>query len=333
MPFPEPERIRLPSLTTPRGAELESIELSVHVAGEGPTVVLCHGFPELAYSWRHQFGALVEAGYRVIAPDMRGYGASDRPASVDAYDLEHLTGDLVRLLDHFEVERAIFAGHDWGGFVIWAMPIAWPSRVAGLIGVNTPNRPMPTTALMRAMVADPERLYLLWFQEPGVAEAKLDPLARMVFEKMMRRAREPEGPGGLAAAVASGNEDFDGNPFRRIETIEAIGDEILSSGELETYVEAFERTGFEGGINWYRNIDRNAEVFPGVGATTLKMPCLMITAEWDLALPPAFAEGMESTCLDLELHMIKQCGHWTQHEKPEELNALLVDFLTRRFPA
>ena len=332
MSLPEAEMIRLPELVTPQGTTLAPIELSVHVAGEGPTVVLCHGFPELAYSWRHQFAALVGAGYRVIAPDMRGYGKSDCPAEIDDYDIEHLTGDLVRLLDHFGVEKAIFAGHDWGGSVIWATPIVWPERVAGLIGVNTPNRPMPTTPLLRSMIKDDERLYILWFQEPGVAEARMDPLAGMIFEKLMRGARAPDGPGMLAAG-AGDDPDRSANPFMRVESMGKEGAEILSAEELATYVAAFETTGFRGGINWYRNIDKNAEMFPGVGTTELKMPCLMVTAEWDPAIPPSFAEGMGDTCLDLEMHMIEKCGHWTQHEKSEELNGLLVDFLQRRFPA
>ena len=135
--FPDPTRIDLST----------GIALSVHQAGpdDGVPVVLCHGFPELAYSWRHQVRALSEAGFYAIAPDMRGYGASDSPEGIASFDLEHLTSDLAGLLDALEIERAVFAGHDWGGFVAWGMPIAYPERTAGVIGVNTPYVPFPDT--------------------------------------------------------------------------------------------------------------------------------------------------------------------------------------------
>ncbi len=165
MPFPAPCRVTLPARRTAGGDAVPEITLSVHDAGQGPAVVLCHGFPELAYSWRHQFDALVARGFRVIAPDQRGYGGSDAPAPVEAYDLEHLTGDLVALLDALGLERAVFAGHDWGGFVAWALPVLHPDRTV----------PFPTTGFLRQLFPDDEKLYILWFQQEGVAEGVLDP--------------------------------------------------------------------------------------------------------------------------------------------------------------
>ena len=159
--FPPPRRVTLPERTGASGAREPALTLSVHESGSGPAVVLCHGFPELAYSWRRQIPALAAAGFRVIAPDQRGYGGSDAPAPVEAYDLEHLTGDLVALLDALGLERAVFAGHDWGGFVAWAMPVLHPDRTAGVIGVNTPYIPFPTTGFLRQLFPDDEKLYIL----------------------------------------------------------------------------------------------------------------------------------------------------------------------------
>ena len=318
MDFPSARRIRLPE----RG-----LTLSVHEAGQGPAVVLCHGFPELAYSWRHQVRALADAGFRVIAPDQRGYGGSDAPEAVEAYGMEHLTGDLVALLDALGIERAVFAGHDMGGFVAWAMPVMHPERTAGVIGVNTPYVPFPTTAQLRKAFSEDEKLYILWFQQPGVAEGTLDRHPRLVFEKLMvrgapRRSLTQQGQAGRGF-----------NPFRRLETLPQLGAPLLSAAEIDVYEKAYAARGFRGSINWYRNADRNAARFPDVSTKPISLPCLMITAQWDEALPPEMAKHMPQVCSDLEMHMIRECGHWTQQEKPEELNRLMVDWLQRRFRA
>jgi pimeloyl-ACP methyl ester carboxylesterase len=332
MPFPAPRRLSLPARRTRGGDEVPPIQLSVHEAGSGPAVVLCHGFPELAYSWRHQFGALVAAGFRVIAPDGRGYGGSDRPEPIRAYDIHHLCSDLVGLLDVLGIERAVFAGHDWGGFVVWAMPILHPDRTAGVIGVNTPylpRSPIPPLQLFRALVGGKiERHYITWFQEPGVAEGVLDIRVRLVFEKLMRRGVDEA---TLQKRLLADSEGPDMNPFRRLEQVETLGKELLTPAELETYVSTFTRTGFRGGINWYRNFDRNWETAPEVGVAKVELPCLMVTAQWDWALRPEFAAGMPALVADLELQQIAECGHWTQQEKPAELNRILADWLSRRF--
>jgi pimeloyl-ACP methyl ester carboxylesterase len=310
------------SLPPARKISLRDVALSVHDAGEGPAVVMCHGFPELAYSWRHQFPALVGAGFRAIAADQRGYGASDAPSEIEAYGIESLAGDMAQLLDALEIDRAVFVGHDWGGFVAWAMPILHPDRTAGVIGVNTPYVPFPTTSLLRAVYPDEDGMYILWFQKPGVAEAVLDPNPRLCFERLMRR-------GAPLEKIAANATDF--NPFRRLTSLAEVSEALLSEDELQVYVDAYTKSGFRGGINWYRNIDRNKDRIPDVGAKVLEIPCLMITAEWDAALRPEMAAGMPSVCKDLEMHCIPQCGHWTQQEKPAELNRLMVDWLRRRF--
>ncbi len=321
--LPAPRRVTIPERPGARGATIPEVTLSVYDAGTGPAVVLCHGFPELAFSWRHQVEALAEAGFRVIAPDQRGYGASDSPEGIESFDLEHLTSDLAGLLEVLEIERAVFAGHDWGGFVAWGMPIAYPERTAGVIGVNTPYVPFPDTATLRLAFDDDDKLYILWFQKPGVAEAVLDRDPRLVFDKLMRSGRPIQGAGLVARE--------DANPFRRLESFDPESDPLLDGEELDTYARAFEKSGFRGGVSWYRNIDRNKTLFPEIGTRALELPCLMITAEWDGALRPEMAAGMPALCSDLETHMIRECGHWTQQEKPEELNRLMIDWLRRRF--
>ncbi len=202
------------------------------------------------------------------------------------------------------------------------MPVLHPERCLGAIGVNTPYIPFPTTDVLRAAFPDDEKLYILWFQKPGVAEGVLDRNPRLVFEKLMRRGVKREG---------TLRESGDANPFRALEDLESTSGELLSAEEIDTYARAFEKSGFFGPVSWYRNIDRNKRLVPDLGTRPLSLPCLQITAEWDFALPPEMAAGMSAVCSDLETHMIAECGHWTQQEKPEELNRLLVDWLSRRF--
>ncbi len=318
--FPTPRNVALPG---------RDITLSVHEMGEGPAVVFSHGFPELAFSWRHQLPAVATAGFRAIAPDQRGYGGSTAPRAIDAYGLTELTGDLVALLDALEIEKAVFVGHDWGGFVVWGMPVLHPERTAGVVGVCTPYVAMPPTDTMRLAVGgEDERLYILWFQEEGVAEGVMDPQIRKLFTGMMRAPLPPE---QVAARVMGADGKLDMNPFRKLDELTAETDLIVTPQELETYVETFEKTGLRGGVNWYRNIDRNAREHPEVGQQKLELPCLMLTAEWDAALRPELAEGMPALCSDLEVHCIPKAGHWVQQEAPDIVNRHLVDWLTRRF--
>ena len=207
--WPEPRMVRVAD--GPDGP----VELAVHERGEGPAVVLCHGFPELAYSWRHQLPALADAGFRAIAPDMRGYGGSSRPEPIDAYDLVDLTGDLVGLLDALDIEQAVFVGHDWGGFVVWAMPLLHPERCAGVVGVCTPYMDFaPTSVMLEAFGGDPEALYITWFQEPGVAEAVMDQQVRPIFESLMRGGVSPD---EAVARMAENGGRPAMNPFLDVE--------------------------------------------------------------------------------------------------------------------
>jgi pimeloyl-ACP methyl ester carboxylesterase len=283
----------------------------------------------LAYSWRYQIPALAAAGFRAIAPDQRGYGGSSRPSALTDYDLHALTGDLVGLLDALGIARAIFVGHDWGGLIAWQMPLLHPQRTAGVIGVNTPHLPRPPSPpveLMRQMFGD--NYYMCHFQTPGVADAALAHDVRRVFTQLMRR--------GVPIAESEARLAALGRMPNMVEMIaqgDPLGAPLLTPAELEVYADVFERTGFTGGLNWYRNIDRNWETTAAVADAPIAVPCLMITAEWDPVLRAELAEPMRGMIDDLEIHMIPECGHWTPQEKPAELNAIMTDWLTRRFGA
>src|SRR5438552_1808521 len=253
---------------------------------------------------------------------------TDRPEAVGESDIPRLTGDLAGLLDVLGVERAVFVGHDWGGTVAWMMPLLHRERVAGVIGVNTPYFPRPSAppiSLMRMMYGD--NYYMVHFQQPGVADAALARDVRRVFTRMMRAGvpqeefretvRQKAGPGMH-------------NMIELIERDAYAGPPLLSEAELQVYVDTFERTGFTGGINWYRNLDRNWETTPQLAGAQIEVPSLMITAEWDPVLRPELAEAMRGLVADLEVTVISGCGHWTPQEKPAELNRIMVDWLTRR---
>ncbi len=326
MPFPPASPVRLPARPDSGGRDGPPITLSTHQIGEGTAVVFCHGFPDLAYGWRHQLEPIARAGFRAIAPDQRGYGGSSAPAPVDAYGLTDLTGDLAGLLDALEIERAFFVGHDWGGFVAWAMPILHPERVLGVAGICTPYMPFPSVAKHLAIVAgEVARQYVAWFQQPGVAEAEMDPRVRPILTRILRTGVPLEELIGFA--FADGKLDM--NPFLNPEKWPVAGAPLGPPEVLEEYCRVYERTGFRGGINWYRNIDRNAAEHPAVGTRRLELPCLMLTAEWDPGLRPELAEPMRALCSDLEMHLVEKAGHWVQQEKAALVNEHLRAWLTR----
>jgi pimeloyl-ACP methyl ester carboxylesterase len=301
---------------------------------DGVPVVFLHGWPELSYSWRWQLEALEKAGVWAIAPDQRGYGASDRPETVEDYDIEHLTGDLVALLDHLGVDKGLFVGHDWGGIVLWQMGVRHKDRVAGLIGLNTPfmlRPPVDPIAIFRARMG--EEMYIVHFQKKGEADAILDAKVRNVFSMFMRRPV----PGGAVAAGFSSEKSGEESVFPLVRMVEAYDPAVdpretfLTDDEMEVFVSTFERTGFTGGINWYRNFTRNWERSEGLPDRIDDVPSLMICAERDDVLPPSAAEHMPQFINDLEMTTVEGSGHWTQQEKPEAVNALILDWIGRRF--
>ena len=320
-------------------ADLGDIRMAYYETGPrgGTPTVFCHGFPELAFSWRHQLKALAAAGRHAIAPDQRGYGLTSRPEPVEAYDIVHLTDDLVRLLDHLKLEKAVFCGHDWGGVVVWQMPLRHPDRVAGVIALNTPFAPrgqFDPIEVMRRRLG--EEMYIVHFQKPGEADAVLgrDPARTMGF--FMRRPLPGAAP-GASAGLATERKPGDPSAFPLVRVLEAYDPAVdpretfLTPAEMDAFVETFRRTGFTGGINWYRNFSRNwrlSERLPN----QVTAPALMVMAELDAVLPPSAADGMEAYVPDLEKALIKGSGHWTQQEAPEATSRVILDWLARRFP-
>ena len=318
----------LNNVELPGRARDADFHLATYQQGSGPAVVFCHGFPDLALGWAQQVSAVAAQGYHAIAPDMRGYGGSSCPAEVAAYTIDELTGDLVALLDALEIDKAVFVGHDWGGFVAWAMPVLYPDRVAGIAAACTPYMPFPSVATHTALVeGEIERQYVAWFQQPGVAEAVMDQQVEAIVSKIMRTALPLEEV--MVHAFADGKLNM--NPFLDIENAPALGESLLSEDDFAAYVEAFTRTGFRGGINWYRNIDANAAAHPEVGVQPLDIPCLMLMADRDPALRPEFAADMPERCSNLEMHLIENAGHWVQREQAGVFNRHLIDWLNRHF--
>ncbi len=290
-----------------RRVATNGIELAVHDEGNGPLVVLCHGFPELAYSWRHQIPALVDAGYRVLAPDMRGFGGSSAPTEVEAYDVITLCGDLVGLLDALEETSAAFVGHDWGASVVWQLAVLHPDRVRAVAGLSVPFVPRAPAApipIMRRHLG--EDFYIVWFQQPGVADAALASDVR----RTLTTSRQ------WTASWA----DEDGAELKR--------PAWMTEDELAVYVDSFTRTGFTGGLNWYRNIDRNWELTEPVAERRIEAPALFLTGELDPVRRFMPAEAMNGWVTDLRQNVIVPgAGHWVQQQEPEAVNAALLEFL------
>jgi pimeloyl-ACP methyl ester carboxylesterase len=274
-----------------------------------PPVVLCHGWPEIAFSWRHQIQALAAAGIRVIAPDQRGYGATERPPAVEAYDLEQLTADLVGLLDHLRIDRAVFVGHDWGGFVVWQMPLRHLARVAGVASLNTPHLPRaPVDPIQILRKRFGELMYIVQFQAPGrEVDAIFDSHIEQTFDCFMRKPLPRPMPAVPNLAFPQTVAAYDAAVDPRTP--------ILSAEEKQVFVDSFRRSGFT-----------SAELDPVV-----RVPALMIMAENDAVLPPSAADGMERLVPDLERHLVRDSGHWTQQEKPQEVSDTLIDWHRRRF--
>jgi pimeloyl-ACP methyl ester carboxylesterase len=312
---------------THKHVDTNGIRMHVVEAGSGLPVLLCHGFPEIWYSWRHQLRALADAGFRAIAPDQRGYGETDAPAGIEAYSLHHLIGDLTGLLDALDIQQACIVGHDWGGLLVWPMAQLAAHRVAAVVGLNTPffpRLPMRPTQLMRA-AAQGNFHYILYFQEPGVADAELGRDVRRTlrgfYQEIPREIIEAikDLPSGVVGPVGGGLLD---------RLPDAPHGTFLTADDFEVYARAFERTGFTGPLNWYRNFDRNWETTAYLSGAKVMQPALMVTAELDPVLRPEMAVGMSTWVPNLrDTILIKSSGHWVQQEKPDEVNRALIGFL------
>lgn len=312
---------------TERFVDTNGVRLRVIEAGDrgAPVVVLAHGFPELAFSWRHQIPVLADAGYRVLAPDQRGYGGSSRPDDVAAYDIRALTGDLIGLLDDAGVDRAVLVGHDWGAPVVWNTALLHPQRVAAVVGLSVPPTPRPQqrpTDVWRQKFGE-HFFYMLYFQQPGIADAELDGDPARTMRRMIGSLSPTDAAAGLRM-VSPGPEGF----IDRLAEPAALPDWI-STDELEHYIATFTRTGFTGGLNWYRNFDRNWEITADLAGATTDVPALFVAGSDDPVLAFTRRDRATEVCTGPYREvLIGGAGHWLQQERPEQVNAALLEFLS-----
>ncbi len=329
MTFPAPEII-----------DLGDIHLGVYRAGpecqssEKPAVILMHGWPEMAYSWRHQIAALAESGYPVFAPDMRGYGVSGKPEGVEAYTMGKLTGDMQAMLDHYGIEKAVFIGHDWGAIILWAMPFYMPDRLIGLGGLNVafmPRNPQFDPIAIMCHVLG-ENMYIVQFQQEGRCEPQLEADVARTFRYMMRK---PATAKSDKPAVGKVRPDLDILAMMGEDEANWPGVPICDPAELQPYVDAFSKGGFTAPLHWYRNFTSNwhamAQYQPPGELLKIDLPTLMVTAERDVACPARLADGMEDIFTNYTRIDLQGCGHWSMQEQPEQVNAALLNWLNDAF--
>ena len=309
---------------THRMVETNGIKIHLAEQGEGPVVLMLHGFPESWYSWRHQLPALADAGYHVICPDVRGYGQSDAPEAIEAYSMKQLTADAVGILDALDIENAVVVGHDWGAPMAWNSAFLYPDRFRAVVGMSVPfsqRGPMPPTQLFKQVFKD-NFFYILYFQEPGVAEAELEADVRR-FLRLFMHSASADGPERALMPAKKKDEKF-------LDGMEDP-DELpswLTKADLDFYTAEFERTGLRGGLNRYRNMDRDWEELTELENATIQQPALFLAGEKDPVIQMAPPEGMKAHIPNLQFPaFIPNCGHWTQQEKPAEVNAALIKFL------
>lgn len=304
---------------------LESNGITIHVAeaGQGRPVVLCHGFPELWSSWRHQIGALAEAGYRAIALDMRGYGETEAPGPVDAYTMDALTGDVAGVMDALGLDRAVVVGHDWGALVAWHVALRHADRLAGVAALSVPYSPrgdMRPTELYELFFAG-KFFYMLYFQERDRPDAELAADVRHFLLRMMNSTSGAQPP------VPS---DLPREGTGYLDSLAAAPEVVPSwlDGHLDDLVAAFSRTGFTGALNWYRNLDRNWELSEDLAGAHVTVPALFVTGERDPLSRLLPATVMDGWVDDLRASVVLPgVGHWTGEEAPDGVNRALLDFL------
>jgi pimeloyl-ACP methyl ester carboxylesterase len=310
-----------------RQIETNGISLHIAEAGDGPLVLMLHGFPELWYSWRHQLTALADAGYHAVAPDVRGYGDSDKPPAIEDYTMKKMIADYVGLLDALGEDQAVVVGHDWGSPMAWNSAALHPDRYRAVVGLSVPylpRGPMPPLQMMKAMFQN-NFFYILYFQEPGVAEAE--------FEEDVRRSLRlfTWGASGEARAIsgfgtAMVNKPADSKLFDGAPEVEGVPP-WMTEDDLSVYTAAFEKSGFRGPINRYRCMDLDHEQLTELQDKTIQQPALFIYGEADGVMSFAPMDPMKQLVPNLKIVSFPGIGHWTQQEKPKETNEALIAFL------
>jgi pimeloyl-ACP methyl ester carboxylesterase len=329
----------MPAELTHRFVQTNGIKMHIAEQGEGPLVILCHGFPESWYSWRHQLKALSEAGYHVVAPDQRGYGQTEAPEAIDQYTQFHLVGDIIGLMDALGEEKAVIAGHDWGAPVAWNTALLRPDRIRGVIGLSVPfSSPVGKSATGGAAVgmAGPIKptdgmklafgnnfFYILYFQTPGVAEHELRKDVRSTMRKTLYSAS-----GSIPARDRSPQPSTVGflDQMTDPDTLPAW----LTEADVDFYTKEFETAGYRGGLNWYRNLDRTWDLMGPFAGLKIQPPAMFISGDRDIVrdMNPAFETGLRTSVPNLtEMVIIPGVGHWTQQEAPDVTNAAMLRFL------
>jgi len=308
--------------------QVGALRMRVASCGSGPLVVLCHGFPESWYVWRHQLSALAAGGYRVVAPDMRGYGGTDAPADPAAYTMLHLVGDMVELVRTLGEKQAVIVGHDWGAPVAWHAALLRPDLFRAVVGMSVPYSPPARVDLLSALERQGiTTFYMQYFQTPGVAEAEFEADAEAALRRVYY-SMSGDGPGRIVAGILNPGEGF------LASTVEpAKLPDWLTAEEIPYIAGEFARTGFTGGLNWYRAIARSAELLVPWRGCLVRQPSLFIAGERDdvLRFPGTSArlEQLGSVLPGLRgSHILPGAGHWIQRERAKAVNELLLGFLT-----
>ena len=311
-----------------RFIESNGIRMRIAEMGEGPLVLLIHGWPESWYSWRHQLPALAEAGYHAVAPDMRGYGKTDKPEAVEEYDMRHLAADVAGLVDALGEETAVIAGHDWGSMVVWNAALMHPEKFTGVIAMSVPygGRPKaPPTQTWKEQFGE-NFFYILYFQEYGVAEAEFDADPRGILSRLYLSPKSKREKPAITDSKASA-----GGWIGRLGAPLELPD-WLTQEDLDFYVGEFTEAGFRGGINYYRNFDRNWELTSELAGVKVQQPSIFIAGEKDIVINGAGADQLKSLMArgveDLrDVKLFPGAGHWIQQERAEETNAAMIAFL------
>lgn len=306
----DPKTFPKPAMISVDGVELEVFEAGKENSGN--PIVLCHGWPEHAFSWRHQMPALAAAGYHVIAPNQRGYGNSSRPTEVTAYDIEHLTDDLVALLDHFGYGDATFVGHDWGANVVWGLTLLHPDRVNKVIALSLPYQErgeIPWVDFIESFLGSDN--YIVHFnRRPGEADAVLDNNKHQFLRNLYRKNLPPAAPDPGMAMINLARAEV------------PAGEPLMSDNELDVFVSAFETSGFTSTINWYRNLNRNWHIL-AKAEPLIRQPALMIYGDRDV-VPKS--PNLSASVPNVEVVNLDS-GHWLQQEKPEETTKVILNWL------
>ena len=306
--------------------DLGDVKIATYSAGadDAPPLLLIHGWPEMAYSWKHQMQPLAHAGYRVIAMDVRGFGHSSAPKDVRAYGIEKLVSDVEGVLGALGIREVVLVGHDWGGIIVWHAARMLENRVRGVISICTPHVKLPPAdpvAIFRQRHGEDH--YFVDFQKPGEAEALLDSNPLAFFQMMFRSV--PEGT-KLTSKMFYLTRQFEAY-------LEAgapkLPGQVMSDEDLQVYAGGFTESGFHGGVNLYRNTGANWE-FGKTLSDDISQPSLMISADRDLFLPPSTTDSMIAMIPDLERHTVQDCGHWAMWEQPGAINKIMIDWLSRK---